>query len=283
MSDGPTGEGGAQHRTPTRRAGVLGSPIQHSLSPLLHRAAYEGLGLDWAYDAYEVDEAGLPGFVAGLDSTWAGLSLTMPLKEAALRVAVEVDGRARAVRAVNTLLPVAGGWRGVNTDITGMVRALEGAGLAAGPSTATVLGAGATARSAIAALVDLGVEQVTVVARRPGAADGVAELARELGIRAGVAGPDPNRALLTADVVVSTLPGDAAADWAPLAASMAASSAGALLDASYHPWPTALAAAWGSGVVASGRDMLLWQAVEQVRLMTGLVPDAGRMAAALPD
>lgn len=263
---------------PARRAAVLGKPIVHSLSPALHRAAYASLGLDWTYDAIEVDAAGLAGFLAGLDDSWAGLSLTMPLKEEAARLLADVDATARALRSVNTVLPGTAGWRGTNTDVYGMTRALTLAGLGDAPASAVILGAGATARSAIAALAALGVPRVTVCARRAEAASDVAYLARELGLTASIAGLAPDAGLVRASVVVSTLPGSAAEPWADVARH----APGVLLDASYHPWPTALAASWGSGSVASGRDMLLWQAVEQVRLMTGREPSAEAMAAALP-
>lgn len=269
MADGPA----------RRRAGVLGSPIAHSLSPTLHRAAYASLGLDWHYQGYEVDEAGLPAFLASLDATWAGLSLTMPLKESVIGLLDSMDPVAAAVRAVNTVLPSGAGWRGTNTDIAGMVESLLRAGLVGRPATATVIGAGATARSAVAALALLGASEVTVHARRQVAADDVAHVAMALGLDARTSGPNPVAEALAADVVVAALPGDGGAPWAPLAPS----ASGALLDVSYHPWPTALASAWGSPVVASGRDLLLWQAVEQVRLMTGRDPDAGAMSAALPD
>jgi shikimate dehydrogenase len=260
------------------RAAVLGSPIAHSLSPALHRAAYADLGLDWTYDAIEVTEAQLPEFVSALDATWAGLSLTMPLKECVIPLLVDVDEDARAIAAVNTVLPAADGWRGVNTDIYGMTQALTTAGLADAPATATVLGAGATARSALAALARLGVGTVTVCARRPGAAMEAAVLGTRLGLRMQTAGIEPSAPLVAADVLVSTLPGDAATTWAVVAPL----ARGALLDASYHPWPSALAGAWGGSVVASGRDMLLWQAVEQVRLMTGREPSPEVMREALP-
>ena len=107
------------------RAAVLGSPIAHSLSPALHRAAYASLGLRWTYEAIEVDEAGLAGFLAGLDRSWAGLSLTMPLKEEAARLLADVDPTARALRSVNTVLPSGAGWRGTNTDVYGMTEALH--------------------------------------------------------------------------------------------------------------------------------------------------------------
>jgi shikimate dehydrogenase len=260
------------------RAAVLGSPIAHSLSPALHRAAYASLGLDWTYDAFEVTAEQLPTFMARVDGTWAGLSLTMPLKEAVIPLLDEVDTIARAIRSVNTVVPTRSGWRGTNTDVYGMTQALREAGVDRPPRTATILGAGATARSAVAALVDLGAARITVCARRPEAAAEVAELARALGVAAATADLEPDRALAAADVVVSALPGEAARPWA----AHAPTAGGALLDVSYHPWPTPLAAAWGSGRVASGRAMLLWQAVEQVRLMTGREPSVLSMSAALP-
>ena len=205
----------------------------------------------------------------------------MPLKEAVIPLLSHVDDEARAVRSVNTVLPGDGGWWGTNTDVSGIVQALLESGLlsvSAEPRAATILGAGATARSAVAALARLGISEVTVCARRESAAREVADLAAGFGLAAAIRDLDPAAWVLAADIVVSTLPGDAGAPWA----AMAADAGGALLDASYHPWPTALAQAWGSPVVASGRDMLLWQAVEQVRLMTGLDPSVQRMSDALP-
>ncbi len=270
-----------------RRAAVIGSPIAHSLSPTLHRAAYRALGLDWTYDAIEVTADALAAFVAGRDDTWVGLSLTMPLKEAVLPLLASVDPLARRLRSVNTMLRRPdGGWDGTNTDVDGVERALRAAGAtvlgtsATGPTaSATVLGAGATARSAIAALARLGCTDVVVCARRPAAAAEVAALAADLGIgRTAYRDLDVDRALLDVDVVVSTLPGAAGAPWA----AAAADSAGrVLLDAAYHPWPTPLVSAWPTNQIASGRDMLLWQAVRQVELMTGRTAPVEAMSLAL--
>jgi len=276
-----------------RRAAVLGSPIAHSLSPALHLAAYASLGLDWRYEAIEVDEAGLPPFLASLDSTWVGLSLTMPLKECVLPLLDTVDDDARLISSVNTVIPHAGGWHGTNTDVYGIVQALRQAGVAdastepddvvrdaAAPPALriAILGSGATARSAVAAAARLGAGEVTVCARRVDAAEEVAALAVRFGLAAQVRDLVPAAEVMAADVVISALPGDVAEPWAALAPL----ARGVLLDASYHPWPTPLAAAWQGSGVASGRDMLLWQAVEQVRLMTGLEPPVGAMSAALP-
>lgn len=261
------------------RAAVLGSPIEHSLSPALHRAAYADLGLDWTYDAIEVGDHDLAAFMNAMDGSWAGLSLTMPLKEPVLPLLAEIDEVAAVIKSVNTVLPLGGGgWRGTNTDVYGMVRALRDAGVAADPSVGTILGGGATARSAVAAMVELGVRTVTVHARNVESSRQVAELAQRLGINARTTDLQPDRRAFEADVTISTLPGDAAAPWVRFASG----ARGALLDVSYHPWPTPLAAAWRETSVASGRSMLLWQAVEQVRLMTGHAPDPEVMAAALP-
>lgn len=260
-----------------KRAGVLGSPIAHSLSPALHRAAYAALGLDWSYEPYDVTEAELPAFFDELNEEWAGLSLTMPLKSAVIPLLDQVDEVAGLIMSVNTVLPGAGGWRGTNTDVFGIVRSLA-IHLERAPLRATVLGAGATARSAIAALAELGVREVVVVARRPEAAADLVRLAGVFGIAGHAASIEPDPEVLSRDIVISTLPGSAAAPWA----AGAHEARGILLDASYHPWPTPMAGAWPSGRVASGRDMLMWQAVRQVELMTGLQAPVEAMAAALP-
>lgn len=268
---------------PVRRAAVLGSPIAHSLSPVLHRAAYAGLGLTWRYDAIEVTEAGLPEFLAGCGPQWAGVSLTMPLKRAVLPL---LDHRAQlvdVVGAANTVVLTPDGTReGHNTDVSGIARALAGIGATAGP--ALVLGGGATAASALAALAALGCPSVTVLARRPAVArSGLAEVAERLGLDVGFGvWPAPGERLPDrsgAAVVVSTAPGAAGAG---LVESIPAHP-GALLDVAYAPWPPPLVSAWqgAGGAAVAGDQMLLHQAVEQVVLMTGRQPDVDAMAAAL--
>ncbi|MDO9486481.1 MAG: shikimate dehydrogenase [Actinomycetota bacterium] len=260
-----------------KRAAVLGSPIAHSLSPNLHRAAYAALGLDWSYEAIEVGEAELRPFLAQLDQTWAGLSLTMPLKEAAIEICASVEITAMNIRSVNTLLPGDDGWTGTNTDITGIVRSLEEIGLEFGLESALILGAGATARSGIAALAQMGVGSVGVSARRPEQIAELLELAATFMISAHAVPWEPNAESLQVSLVLSSLPGDVGLPWAQAAGSTTA----ALLDVAYHPWPTPLAAAWPTSQIASGRSMLLWQAAEQVRLMTGLEPPVEAMRASL--
>jgi shikimate dehydrogenase len=257
-----------------RRAAVLGSPIEHSLSPVLHRAAYEALGLDFSYDAIEMTPEGMPEFLASLDDTWIGLSLTMPLKESVQPLLVDVDDIALRTSSVNTVYRHESGWAGSNTDVFGISNSLREV-LITQPRTARLLGAGATARSAVAAMSDLGIHSVVICARRATQAQEIALLAKSIGLEADVS--DLNPVPVMEDLLISVLPGNAAAPWAlsPIA------SQSALLDASYHPWPSALAAAWPNGQVASGRDMLLWQATRQVTLMTGLPAPVDAMRVAL--
>ena len=167
------------------RCAVLGSPIGHSLSPTLHRAAYAALGLDWTYDRFEVTADGLADFVAGLDSTWRGLSLTMPLKEAVLGLG-EVDPVARRAGAGNTLILDDADRRVYNTDVAGLAWAVRR--VVPGPvPRVTLLGSGATARSALLAAAELGAAAVTVVARTPAKAEPLVTL----GPRARPAGDGP--------------------------------------------------------------------------------------------
>ena len=240
-------------------AAVLGYPVGHSLSPVLHTAAYAALGLhDWDYTAHECTADALAAFVDRLDDSWAGLSLTMPLKRVALDVATEVSPLAAAIGAGNTL--VLGGRRYVdNTDVAGIVGAL-------GPVTgrAVVLGAGGTAQAVLAALRELGIEQVDVLVRDLARAAELRATAERLGVTPAIhaALADPAAFVDGADVVISTLPKDAADH-------VACRGVGTVLDVVYAPWPTRFAAQAESARVVSGMDMLLHQAVAQVELMTG--------------
>lgn len=265
-----------------RRAAVLGSPIGHSKSPALHRAAYAAAGLDWRYDAIEVGSGeALASFLQAVGPRWVGLSLTMPLKEPALTLVDVLDPVARATGAVNTIvLPGAptrpAGLAGHNTDVVGIVDALAEAGVTSA-RTVAVLGAGGTARSAVAAAVRLGAQVVQVYARRPAAAAEVAAIADALGSSGHPMAWADAGACVAADLVISTVPAGVADS---LAQTLPAPPAGTLLDVVYHPWPTPLAAAWDPAVVP-GIAMLLWQAVAQVRLMAGIDPDVVAMKAAI--
>ncbi len=254
-----------------RRAAVLGSPIAHSLSPVLHRAAYAELGLaDWTYDSFEVTEDRLPAFVESLDAGWAGLSLTMPLKRAVLPLLDEVSATASAVEAVNTVVRAADGrLLGDNTDIPGMVAALRERGVER-VGSAAVLGAGATASAALAALGRICAGEVTVYVRSAARAAEMREWGERLGVPVRTADWADAAAALSAPLVVATTPAgtaDALADAVP-------DGAGTLFDVLYEPWPTPLAAAWAErgGAVIGGLDLLIHQAVLQVEQMTGRAP-----------
>lgn len=247
-----------------RWAAVLGKPITHSLSPVLHRAAYAALGLPWTYDAREVDSSSLASALslARGSATFAGYSLTMPLKASAVPLLDRVVG---ALPVVNTVVPVGSSLVGYNTDVDGITAALSL--LAPFPGPALVLGAGGTAVAAVAALAAAG-HPVTVASRRTVSLPGMSSWVAFDKVRAA-----------SFSVVVSTTPAGATD---ALAVSGWPGEVG-LVDVVYAPWPTALAAAarLAGAPVVGGREVLLGQAVEQVRLMTGLVPPVSAMRAAL--
>lgn len=256
---------------------MLGAPVAHSLSPVLHRAAYAHLGLPWRYDAIEVAEDDLDGFLAGLDDTWRGLSLTMPLKERAAALADDRSSLVVATGAANTLLLEPGRLRAHNTDVAGIVAALSEAGVRGG-AAATVLGGGSTAASAVAAVSGLA-DEVVVCLRTPSRAERLRAVAAAVGVRLSVRPWDEAGEHLHAPIVVATTPAGAA----DLLADDVPPAPGALLDVVYEPWPTRLAQAWAEagGVVRSGLDLLVHQAVGQVQLMTGRPVPVGVLRAAL--
>jgi shikimate dehydrogenase len=261
------------------RCAVLGDPVEHSLSPALHRAAYAALGLDWTYDAVRVPAGGLAEFLAGLDAEWRGLSLTMPLKREAMPLLTSRDPWAGLAGAANTLLLDEGGVHGLNTDVPGAIAALREA-TSAPLERALVVGGGATATSVLLALAELGcAEAVLAVRDAARAEDTLAAVARHPHAprveTVAIDGLSP----VPADVVVSTVP--AVAQTEALLAAVA--DVPVVFEVLYEPWPTPLAAAaTASGrLLVGGLDLLLWQAVDQVRAMTGRfdVPVAAMRAA----
>ena len=300
------------------RAAVIGRPVSHSLSPVLHRAAYAGLGLeDWSYERRETDSESLPGLLAELAApvqagpAWAGLSVTMPLKQVLLAHLDVIDPLAEAVGAVNTVVAQRSGagdalLTGFNTDVAGIVGALREAARTQTPGSsdahlrieqAVVLGSGATACSALAALGELRAGRITVVARRHAGPGRALSAAHRMGLDIetltwkpadSVSNTEAARRLAAADVVISTLPAHAADPLAdPLRHALDQTEGtrpgAVMLDVVYAPWPTALAEAWerAGGAIAPGWLMLLHQAVPQVQLMTGQQPDIDLMRTAL--
>lgn len=261
------------------RCAVLGSPIAHSLSPVLHRAAYAELGLDWSYAALEVTEEELPGFLQGLDEGWRGLSLTMPLKRAVMSELDSVDARAVEAGAANTVVLDQGRRHGHNTDVPGAVAAISER-IEAAPTTAVVLGGGATATSVLLALADLGCRSATVLVREPErAAATVAAVSRHPTAPALEVAPlGGDQPTGSPDLVVSTIPAGAQ-DAAVLALVARARAA---FEVRYDPWPTPMAvAAYRAGIpLVTGLDLLVHQAARQVELMTGAPASIQRMRVA---
>jgi shikimate dehydrogenase len=249
-----------------RRLAVLGSPIEHSRSPDLHRAAYAVLGLPWEYERRDVPSGALTAFFAGLDASWRGLSLTMPLKREVLPLLVDRTDLVEISGAANTVLLTADGPHGFNTDVAGIVGALADHGVS-DVDTAHIIGTGNTAASAFLAAARLGASRVLISGR---SLDGIAALER-LGDRLGVHTEwrlYGSQVPVRSDLVVNTLPGDIDPDDDPHA-----DLGDVLMEVPYDPWPTPRAARWADrdGRVVSGLEMLLHQAIEQVRIfVTGV-------------
>jgi shikimate dehydrogenase len=270
------------------KAAVLGSPIAHSLSPVLHRAAYRALGLaGWTYQAIECDEAGLPGLLAGCGPDWAGLSLTMPLKRAVLPLLDHTEPLAAETGAANTVVFRGGRRHGHNTDVPGMIAALAEAHGPASPgpaisaaSAVLLLGGGATACSALAAAHELGARSATVAVRNNARTTDLQAAAARLAIDVRlISFGDHSDG--SPDLLISTVPA-AAADLYARRIARRALLPRSLLDVIYHPWPTPLATAarHGGAAVAGGFDLLLHQAALQVHLMTGSHPPLEAMRTA---
>lgn len=243
------------------RLAVLGSPIAHSKSPAIHRAAFRVLGLDWEYGIAEVTGDGLPDYLAGLDDHWRGLSLTMPLKRDVLP---RLDGREPLVDVVggaNTVRLTDEGLYGANTDVLGVEQAFREAGVNE-LGLVHILGSGATAAAVIAGVARLGSSHVLVRARTPAHAQPLLEVGKAVGVEVVVRpiGVE-DRALIVPDAVVSTLPGGAEHG---LAFPDAVRSGAVLFDVAYDPWPSPLARVWSAKVI-SGLDLLIHQAVGQLR------------------
>ncbi len=256
-----------------RRLAVLGSPIAHSRSPLLHAAAYRALGLEWRYEAVEVAEHALPGFIAGLDDSWLGLSLTMPLKREVIPLLDRSDDLVGQTGSANTVLferlPQGLQLAGFNTDVFGIAQAFRRHGHSR-LREVQIIGGGATAASAIAAVAGLGARSVQLSVRSPARAVPLIRIGAALGVAVTIGPLDgPGEA---PDAIISTLPGAAATG---LAFADATVRGAVLFDVAYHPWPSPLAARWQflGGDVIGGLEMLVLQALAQVRIFRSGDPE----------
>ena len=228
---------------------VIGSPIEHSKSPLIHAAAYEALGLDWDYGRYRIEADELSGFLALRGSDWRGLSLTMPLKEAAFQLSTPSCPVALATGVVNTLLHTEAGWEGYNTDGFGIMQAVREHSVR-NFEEISILGSGATARSAVYAAKQINPSAVIkLYARRAVEIDGLSADSLENFYSSPISG-----------LTISTLPGSV------VHPNLKVDQNASVLDVAYSPWPSKLALNWDADGRISGVEMLLWQALVQVRI-----------------
>ena len=249
-----------------KRAAVLGSPISHSLSPILHNAAYLALGIEGKYDAVEVKSGELSSFmsqVKNTDANWIGFSLTMPLKEEIFSVADKIDSLAKQINSANTLLPTLDGWMALSTDVAGFIWALAANEISEFKKV-QIIGAGGTARAAAAA-IDAPGRKIEIINRNPAR---ISDMKNAVSL-ATLDFCNWENVSLDGDLVINTTPVGAADNLTV--------GDGVLFESLYHPWPTKLAANW-PGKVIDGLDLLIHQAIDQIHLMTGFIIDRNLMA-----
>jgi shikimate dehydrogenase len=255
----------------SRQLAVVGSPICHSKSPAIHNAAYSVLNLEYEYSKIQVEKNHLLQFVEKLDDEWLGLSVTAPLKSEAFKIARILDDAAQVTHVVNTLTRVNGVWNGYNTDVFGLKKSIERAGLG-NKRTISVIGSGATAISAVLAVARLNpLAKLSIAARNKVSASEVVAFAKQQGI-GQVRTVSVQKALTENELVISTLPANALDEQiTKLRASWFKKPKGALYDVAYEPWPSVAAQLWvANGLqVVSGIEMLLWQAIAQIRIFSG--------------
>ncbi|MCT1452344.1 MULTISPECIES: shikimate dehydrogenase [unclassified Corynebacterium] len=260
------------------KAAVLGSPVEHSLSPVLHSAGFEAAGLEgWTYERIECDAERLPGLVGEAGDEYRGFSVTMPGKFAALEFGGTVTERAQAIGSANTLVREGSTWRADNTDCEGIAGALEElVGTHTPIGHALVIGAGGTARPALWSLAERGAEKVTVLNR----SDRSAEL---LPLLDGVETEfidferDLEPLAMSVDLIISTVPS------AALSGREKELGHAPLLDVIYNPWPTPLATRCASNghLTVGGLVMLACQSYSQFEQFTGVPAPREEMREAL--
>lgn len=252
-----------------KRVAILGSPVTGALSPVIHRAAYEELGLDWKYEAVECAESGLERFLEGVraDESWAGLSLTMPLKRAAPAYLDEISELVAMTGAANTVTVRGGRLLGENTDVVGMERAIKAVSDGR-PGSVAILGAGATAATALCVARGFGIRDALIVTRDLDRVGAIRAAAERMDVRLQLAPWSEARTAFGRDLAISALPPFAADD---LGSGELDGFTGLLLDVAYRPSPTRLVQhARDAGAVAvTGLSMLVHQAVRQLELQVG--------------
>ena len=252
------------------KAAVLGKPIGHSLSPLVHGLIYEHLGIDHRYEKFELDQQEAKGFIknrfANDEDSWSGFSLTMPLKEIGFELGMEVDSDAFRAHSINTITR-----QGCfNTDITGLRRVFRIQGV--NPPEVIILGSGATARSVLVAIESLEDLSRTSIYRRSDSRDHLLPISSERRVSLRALSELGDRHIGPEVLLISTLPASAQQEVSPQLVGFE----GTLLDISYSPWPSILAGVV-EGSVISGLPVLVAQAIDQARLFSGLAFDEDQL------
>lgn len=255
------------------KAAVLGSPISHSLSPIIHRAAYFELGLAASYEAIEVGAGELKKFLDSLDNSWTGFSLTMPLKEEVLKLADFIDPIASKITSANTLFKGGPGWSATSTDITG-IKSVIASNCNREIDSVLVIGAGATARAVVGAC-DLIAQKITVMSRSPARISQMLPCASRAKLDFISWGQDS--LIGKVDLVVNTTPKFVADS---LASQLSSKPHGALLEVLYQPWPTALLSRWQSlgADTIDGLELLINQGMDQIEIFTGKTLDRAALS-----
>ena len=255
---------------------VLGSPINHSLSPRLHNALFKFLEIEGSYEAIEVKSGELARFFSDRAAEFDYLSLTMPLKEEALALSVSIDDATRRIQSANTLVNANGSWHLSSTDGSGFLQALAHKGLHTF-SSVLILGAGGTARAVAGALDDVS-EAITVLGRSSTREDALSNAIQSADFSYRIW--KQNIDFEEFDLVVNTTPAGAAD---LLAENLSHKTNTPLFDVIYKPWPTVLAARWQDcgGLVINGLELLLYQGIDQVEKVIGPVPNREALASHL--
>jgi shikimate dehydrogenase len=242
----------------SKRFAVVGDPISHSLSPIIHSAAYEHLNLDWDYTKYRVVKDDLRNFLSGQGSGLSGVSVTMPLKSEAAELSDSKDEIVALLGVANTLVSSGSSWKSFNTDVFGIQKSLANA-WAEGVYKVAILGAGATAQSALYAVrLSAPNATVSVYVRNVGNTKQIVALAEKLNIQLNIKGLAEYSH--DQDLTVSTVPAEALVDLPLL------KQTGWLLNVIYSSFNDAFSGCFDAGRVVSGEQMLIWQAIAQIRL-----------------
>ncbi|AKE41321.1 shikimate 5-dehydrogenase [Corynebacterium kutscheri] len=266
-------------------AAVLGSPIEHSLSPVLHNAGYQALGLPFSYTRIEATAQTLPNIVTQADQQFRGFSVTMPAKFAALAYANTVSNRAQLIGSANTLVRTDTGWYADNTDGEGLIGAINELAIPhLGVGSAVIIGSGGTARSAIWALAQTGFSNLWVINRTDRRQE-LQSLCDQLGITLNYRTFRELKPKELADIVtyaqllISTVPSEVISQYLDVLARTN------LIDVIYDPWPTPLVEkARERGFSAcGGYVMLAHQAMSQFEQFTQHPAPRKHMRAALED